>query len=87
MKKLLFVLFGVLLSFAATAEWIYDSAAKTLTQGSTVLENVSVIDGARLKIGNNGSNTTIADLDLSIGVGDGYVIEVIDGNVLIQILV
>lgn len=80
MKKLLFVLFGVLLSYAATAEWIYDSAAKTLTQGTTVLQNVSIIDGVRLKIGNNKSNTTIADLDLSTGVGDGYVIEVIDDN-------
>lgn len=80
MKKLSFVLFAVLLAQTATAVWVYDGEAKTLTQGSVVLQNVSVNNGTELKIGNNKTNTTAVDVDLSTGVEGGYIITTIDAS-------
>lgn len=80
MKKLSFVLFAVLLAQTATAVWVYDGEAKTLTQGSVVLQNVSVNNGTELKIGNNQTNATAIDVDLSTGVEGGYIITTIDAS-------
>lgn len=55
----------------ASAEWVYDSTAQTLTQGTVVLENVSN-NNSKLSIGKNQLNTTAVELDFSTGVADGY---------------
>ena len=54
---------------SANAAWTYDSSAKTLTQGSQVIKNVTLSDG-KLTIGDNKSNADVAgDIDLSSGTG------------------
>ena len=57
----------------ASAAWVYDSEAKTLTQGDTVLNNVQV-SGTELTIKDNKANATVGDLDLSTGVEGDYTI-------------
>ena len=60
----------------AAAEWTYDPSAQTLTQGTVVLQNVTA-SGTSLTIGDNKSNATAVELDLSTGVADGYAITAI----------
>ncbi len=65
---------AALLAFAslpASATWTYDPSAKTLAQGTVVLQNVTA-NGTALTINDNRSNTTATDVDLSTGVADGY---------------
>lgn len=57
----------------ASAAWVYDSEAKTLTQGDTVLNNVQA-SGTELTIKDNKANATVGDLDLSTGVEGDYTI-------------
>lgn len=72
-KYLLCVLF-VLPVLCANAEWVFDSDAKTLKQGSVVLNNVTVA-GTKLTIGDNKGNATAGELDFSSGIADGYVLD------------
>lgn len=72
-KYLLCVLF-VLPVLYANAEWVFDSDAKTLKQGSVVLNNVTVA-GTKLTIGDNKGNATAGELDFSSGIADGYVLD------------
>lgn len=65
-KYLLCVLF-VFPVLCANAEWVFDSDAKTLTQGSVVLNNVTVA-GTKLTIGDNKTNETAVELDFSSGM-------------------
>ena len=73
MKRFLTLL---LLPLAASAAWTYDPVANTLAQGSVVLQNVTA-SGTSLTIGNNKSNATAVDVDLSTGVADGYAVTAI----------
>ena len=75
---------ALLLALPAAAEWTYDPSAQTLAQGTVVLENVTA-NGTKLTIGNNKTNASDVELDLSTGVADGYEIASIaasafDGN-------
>ena len=57
------------------AAWTFDSSAKTLSEGTFVLRNVTA-SGSTLTIGDNKSNAGIAgDVDLSSGIAGGYVIK------------
>ena len=70
------------LSPSVRAAWTFDSSAKTLSDGTFVLKNVTV-SGSTLTIGDNKSNADIAgDVDLSSGIVGGYVVKlcVRDGN-------
>lgn len=77
-KYLLCVLF-VLPVLCANAEWVFDSDAKTLKQGSVVLNNVTVA-GTKLTIGDNKTNETAVELDFSTGIANGYVLDKISDN-------
>ena len=57
------------------AAWTFDSSAKTLSDGTFVLRNVTA-SGSTLTIGDNKSNADIAgDVDLSSGIAGGYVVK------------
>ncbi|MBQ8112215.1 MAG: leucine-rich repeat domain-containing protein [Kiritimatiellae bacterium] len=70
MKFVLAALAAFALAQMSFAEWAYDSSAKTLTQGTVVLQNVTA-SGTNLTIGDNKTNATAVDLDFSTGVADG----------------
>ena len=80
MKKYFTLLFFLGFVSAASAIWVYDSEVKTLTQGETILQNVKVVNGTGLKIGNNKTNATVTELDFTTGVeGDYSIVEFEDG--------
>lgn len=60
-------------------KWVYDETAKTLTRGSQVIVKVSNNNG-NLVIGDNQTNTTVYDLDLTAGVEGDYTISEIGGT-------
>lgn len=71
MKSILSIFLSACLFSTAFAEWVYDSTAKTLTQGTVVLNNVTAT-GTKLTIGDNKANETAVELDFSTGFADGY---------------
>lgn len=71
MKSILSIFLSACLFSTAFAEWVYDSTAKTLTQGTVVLNNVTAA-GTKLTIGDNKANETAVELDFSTGFAGGY---------------
>lgn len=71
MKSILSIFLSACLFSTVFAEWVYDSTAKTLTQGTVVLNNVTAA-GTKLTIGDNKANETAVELDFSTGFADGY---------------
>jgi hypothetical protein len=78
-KKCLLCILFVFPVLCVNADWIFDPSAKTLTQGSVILSNVSA-SGTKLTIGDNKTNETVVELDFSTGIADGYVLDKISDN-------
>lgn len=79
MKSVKLIALGICLCTSVFAEWTFDPSAKTLKQGSVVLNNVTA-SGTKLTIGDNKTNETVVELDFSTGIADGYVLDKISDN-------
>lgn len=81
--KFFMAIFAVIAFVNTTfAQWVYNQDALTLTSsdGTIVLNNVSVWNGKKLTIGDNGKREDLVTLDFSDGITDGWSIYQIVGK-------